>query len=87
MAEKMRIDSLLGAMHERPTEPEAKGERLDLARCVTYPTRSKTLAEARFKEKYGISPTVSMEASIGGKTKVGGWLCGMIPEGWSESAV
>lgn len=81
-----KIRAMLG-MIDRIDAPVEKSERLDLSRCVTYPTRSKALAEARFREKYGVTPTVSMEASIGGRTKVGGWLCGMTPVGWSEDTV
>lgn len=80
-----RIDSLLGAMHERPTAPDKPSEKLDLSRCVVYPTRSQNVAEARFKARFGVTPSVSMQASIGGRTKVAGWLVGMIPVGWSES--
>lgn len=76
--------NLFGTVHEQPTEPEEKGERLDLSRMVTYPTRSRTLAEGMFREKYGIAPSVVIEASIGGKTNVRAFTVGLIPLDWSE---
>lgn len=79
-----RIDSLLGAMHERPTAPDKTSERLDLSRCVTYATRSEAIAKARFRAKYHCDPTVCIQASIGGKTKVIGFTLGLVPENWSE---
>lgn len=64
--------------------PEAKPERLDVSRCIVYPTRSQATAEGLFKRKYHVEATVSMATEIGGKRRIRAWLCGMIPKDWKE---